>query len=168
MITKINNVKGLLIDECKNLYHSNQQELKELPRFEKTASSPDLKRFIKKQMVTSKFQQRQLDEVLTELNWVNRTGTCDTTTSILNRTEDRMRQTTKSVVRDASIVNSLQYLNHRKIAGFVASANFATQIGQPDVADVFHNAIEQERNTDFELSVLAEREIDETSPYGTY
>jgi len=167
MITKINNVKGLLIEECKDLYHSNQQELKELPKFEKTASSPDLKRFIKKQIIASKFQQKQLDEVLTELNWVSKPGTCDTTTSILNRTEDRMRQTTKPVVRDASIVNSLQYLNHRKIAGFVASANFANQIGQTDVADVFQGAVEQEKNTDFELSVLAEREIDETSPYGT-
>jgi len=162
MITKINSVKGLLIEECKDLYHSNQQELKELPKFEKNASSPDLKRFIKKQMVATKFQQRKLDEVLTELNCVNTSGTCETTTSILNRTEEKMRQATKTVVRDASIVNSLQYLNHRKIAGFVASANYANQIGQPDVADIFHTALEQERNTDFELCALAEREIEET------
>jgi len=168
MISKINNVKGLLIEECKDLYHSNQQELKELPKFEKTASSPDLKRFIKKQMIATKFQQKQLDEVLTELNWVNTTGTCDTTTSILNRTEEIMKQSTKRVVRDASIVNSLQYLNHRKIAGFVASANFANQIGQTEVAEIFQGALEQERDTDFELCVLAEKEIDETSPYTTY
>lgn len=159
MSNKINNLKDLLIEESKELYYANQQELKELPKIEKMASSPELKKFINKQRTASENQQKKFSEVLSELEVVAKRGKCETTKSILHRTELRMKQSKEDSVRDASIVNSLQYLSHRKIAGLGASAAYAKQIGQKHSAKIFHAALKEEKKIDAQLSKLAEKEL---------
>jgi len=159
MPQKIKNLKDLLIEETRELYLSNKQELKELSNIEKVATSADLKKFINKQIVASVAQQEKLDEVLKKLNYVVKRGKSETTKSILNLAQQRIKQSSEPSVRDAGIVNSLQYLSHRKIAGFGSGAAYANQIGQKETAKIFHTALKEEKKIDAQLSKLAEREL---------
>lgn len=159
MKNKIENLKDLLIEEGSDLYSSTQQELKELPKMESSAASPKLKDLIKRQMKVSEDQQKNLKDAFNQMNSTMESGICRTTESILNRTHEIIENSADKEVCDAGIVNSLQQLSHRKIAGFGSSAAFAEQIGQKEAAKAFKQALETEKKIDAELSSLAVNEI---------
>lgn len=159
MKNKITNLKDLLIEEGRDLYSSTQQELKELPKLENSINSPKLKELIKKQIKVSQDQQKNLKDAFHQLNSTFEAGICRTTESILNRTHDIIKHSTEKEVSDAGIINSLQQLSHRKIAGFGSSAAYAKQIGQKEAAKAFHAALEHEKEIDAQLSELAVGEI---------
>ena len=159
MKNKIENLHDLFVDEGRELYYSTQQELKELPKMERKATSPELKKLIKKQREAAKNQQSQLKNAFKTINAKMESGTCEMTKSIFKRSDEMIGKSADKEVRDVAIINSLQQLSHRKIAGFGTTAAYAKEIGQKVAAKDIHAALTSEKKIDAELSRIAEKGI---------
>ena len=153
----MNDLRDLLLWEGRELFNSNQQELRELPKIERRAVSTDLKNLIKKQFERTEKEQKYLESAFTKLHADHDGKTCRATEAILKETHEMLENSLDRELVDAGIIRSLQMLGHRKIAGFGTSAAYARAIGEESAASYFHNALEEEKKLDVEFSRLAEQ-----------
>jgi ferritin-like metal-binding protein YciE len=158
-MNKIENLKDLLIEQGRELHSSYQQELAELPNFEKKAISSNLKKIIKKQTQITKDQQTRLTNVFGKLNANPDGNTSLTTKSILRESKDRIEHSKTGEVCDACIVNSLQQLGHKKVSDLGAIAAYAKEIGKVEAATILHQSLNEEKELGRELINLAQKDI---------
>lgn len=156
---KIENLKDLFIEQSRELYDSNRQELKELPSIEKQATSTELKKIIKKQVGKVKSQQECLMDALAIFDAEPDGEKCETTEAILRHSHTLINASNDNEVRDASILNAVQQLGHRKIAGLGSTSAYARELGRESTAKSLHVLLNDEHQIDRELTLLAQDQI---------
>jgi ferritin-like metal-binding protein YciE len=156
---KLHDLRDLLLLEGRELYNSNKQELKELPNMERWAVSDELKKLIRTQFERTEKEQEFLDTAFTDLNADCKGSRCIATKAILKESRELLDNSFDRELRDAGIIRSLQILGHRKIAGYGTSAAYARAIGEERAARYFHDALDEEKRTDRELTELAVNEV---------
>jgi ferritin-like metal-binding protein YciE len=74
-------------------------------------------------------------------------------------TEEKMKNCKDFNVRDASLLASVQNISHYKIGTYGTSASFAHTLGKERIAVLFYECEANEKQIDRELTILAEKEI---------
>ena len=126
---KIDNLEDLFIEETWELYNSNQEQIKALPRLKKLSTSAPLKKLIAEELKSTERQQEWLKGLLNEHKVNADEGKCEITKAIFKESENKLERTKAGSTRDAGIVSSLQQLGHRKVAGLGATSAYAMEIG---------------------------------------
>ena len=162
-MNRIENLRDLFIQQGRELYNSTVQQMEELPRIEQQAVSTELKRIITRQINKVQNQQVRLAEALRKINASPDGERCIATESILKQIHSNINRCPDDSVRDAGIINQLQTLIHRKLAGYGTTTSYAREIGQEYSARTLHEALVEERELDVELSSLAEEQITRTA-----
>ena len=75
------------------------------------------------------------------------------------QTREQLCNCMDAEVADASLLASVQGINHYKIGMYGSTAAFARSLGKVKAANLFHNALVDEKNVDLRLSKLAEEEV---------
>lgn len=156
---QITNLRDLLIEEGRELYSANEQELQELPIIELQISSSELKQLIQEQMHKSRAQLEQLTQAMVALKADFQGGWCETTQAILKHLQQLINSSLRKEVRDAGIISALQQLSHRKIAGLGTITSYARAIGQIEAAKILHKTLDEEKNMDQKFSHTAEGRV---------
>jgi ferritin-like metal-binding protein YciE len=81
--------------------------------------------------------------------------------SLLNETEKMLAILKGNDLRDAGLISSVQEIVHYDIAAYGAAAALAGQLGLRDEQDLLHRGLEEEKRTDFLLTQLAKREVNQ-------
>ncbi len=159
MTKKIANLKDLLIEQGRELYDATRKEQKELAKIQLKASSPKLKKVIARELDMSRQQERRLENAFRKLNVSPEGETNEVAGTILKQMTGFIDRTATNDVRDAALINAIQRLSHDKMTTFGSLASYAKEMDREDLAVVFHDAAEVEKEIDHELSELAEKEI---------
>lgn len=159
MISSVESMKDLFVEQGRELYSSTKQELKELPIIEKSVTSKKLKSLIEKEMKIAKEQKNRLKSTFERMKVEPDGEKCCETETILSQAKKQAVRIVNPNLRDASIISAIQNLNHRKIAGFGTTAAFAREIGLEDAARTMRVGLAEEKEIDHELSLLAESEV---------
>lgn len=158
-MSKIENLRDLFVEQGRELHSTYEQELKELPKFEKQVGSAGLRKIINKQVQIAKNQQDRLAETFFKLRIDPEGNKSLTAETILSETHKRINQSKNGKVCDAGIVGSLQQLGHKKIADLGALSAYADEIGQVSAALMLHQSFEEEKALGRELISLAKSDI---------
>lgn len=62
-MTDVTPLQELLVEEFRDLYNAESQEIRALPRLTKAASSPELKRAFRTHLLETRRQVRRLEEI---------------------------------------------------------------------------------------------------------
>jgi len=79
--------------------------------------------------------------------------------AFIEETDERILACADIEAKDASLLASIQTINHFKISVYGTAASFARALGMEKYATVFHEAEINEKQIDDRLSQLAEHEI---------
>ena len=159
MNAKIENLTDLFIEQGRELYDATKLEQKELPNIGKHVSNSQLKTIVDRQVNTAKNQSISLTDAFKKLKEKpdgEKNLCCD---AIIKQAKSLIDRSKDDRIRDAAIINSIQRLNHDKIASYGSLAAYAQEIGQDEIAKNMFTALEEEKAIDKDLSALAEREI---------
>jgi len=63
------------------------------------------------------------------------------------------------MVKDAALISAIQRVKHYEMAVYGTLRSFATQLGSRDVADLLQQTLNEERDTDRELTQVAEGSV---------
>ena len=155
----IKNLNDLLIEQGRELYSTERQELDVLPKFEKQVSSPKLKKIISNQISRAKEQQLRIEKAFSKLNTSPEGEFSEPFGALVNKSNQLINRSIDPQIKDAGIINSIQHLNHYKIAGYGALSTYAEELGNEEVATLFHDSLDDEKKIDSELKELAKSEI---------
>lgn len=152
-------LKDFFVDGLKDIFWAEQALVKNLPKMEKNATAPELKKAVADHLEQTKGQVERLKEVFKSVGEKAEAVKCDAMEGLLEEAEGILEETEPGAVRDAAIIAAAQKVEHYEIASYGTLATYANLLGMKDAAKLLHTTLEEEKKCDSDLTVLAETKI---------
>jgi ferritin-like metal-binding protein YciE len=158
---KLNSLHDLYINDLRDLYDAENRIIKALPKMAEAASSPELQKAFEQHLEQSKVHAQRLEQIFGKLGEPVKGQKCKGIEGIIDEGEDLMDEDAPPAVADAALISSAQRVEHYEIAGYGTLCNFARRLEFEDHAQLLHQTLEEERETDRKLTSLADSYINE-------
>jgi ferritin-like metal-binding protein YciE len=156
---KLKSLEDLFIHELKDLYSAEKQILKALPQMAAAAEHQELKRAFEMHEKMTQDQVQRLDMIADDLG-VKITGhTCKGIEGIIAEGNELIKAKADPDVRDAGLIGAAQRVEHYEMAGYGTARTFARRLGYDRAAELLQQTLDEEGNTDQQLTALAEAMI---------
>ena len=155
---EINDLRSLLVDELRDLYHAEKQLTKALPKMAKAASSEKLAAAFETHLEETKGHIERLERAFEQLEEPAKTKTCKAMKGLIEEGEEMMDDVEGDAV-DAALISAAQKVEHYEIASYGTVRTFAQLLGENEVANLLQQTLDEESRTDKKLTELAESEI---------
>lgn len=156
---KLKTLDDLLIDELKDLYSAENQLVKALPKMAKAANSKKLSKAFTKHLEQTRGQVERLDEIFESLEASPRGKKCKAMEGLIAEGKELIEEDADPNVKDAALIGAAQRVEHYEIAAYGTARTLAALLGHDDVAKLLQETLDEEAETDRNLTELAETEI---------
>ncbi|NEM98924.1 YciE/YciF ferroxidase family protein [Pontibacter burrus] len=156
---KLNNLEDLMIHELKDIYSAEHQITKALPKMIKAASSNQLKAAFEEHLKVTEQQIKRLDDVFKMLGKKATSEHCKAMEGIIKECESMMSERADESVMDAALIACAQRVEHYEIAAYGTVCTYAKQLGLNDVVKQLGITLDEEKQTDQKLSMIAEQAV---------
>lgn len=151
-----NDLKGLLVEELKDLYHAEGQLVKALPKMAKAAQNEQLKEALQDHLRETEEHVRRLEAAFEKLEVPAKGKTCPAMKGLIEEGAEGIAEHKASALRDAQIIASAQKVEHYEIASYGTVRAFAEALGEEDVAELLQATLDEEGAADKKLTSLSE------------
>jgi len=158
---KLDTLKKLYLEELRDLYSAETQLVKALPKMVKGASSAELKRAFESHLEQTEEHIERLDEIFNRLDEKPTGKTCKAMKGLIEEGSEMLEQEGDESVIDAGLIGAAQRVEHYEIASYGTVRTFADLLGEDDAAGLLQQTLDEEGETDKELSQLAEGIVNE-------
>ena len=156
---KLGNLEDLFVQELKDLYSAENQITKALPRMAKAASSPELKSAFQEHLEVTRNQVQRLEQIFKEIGVTPRGKKCIGMEALIEEGKELMAEDADEAVIDAGLLAAAQKVEHYEMAAYGTVCAFAKLLGQDNAAELLSQTLEEEKETDQRLSVIAEESV---------
>jgi ferritin-like metal-binding protein YciE len=160
-MSKLANLRDLLVNELKDLYSAENQLVKALPAMVKGAECEKLSAGFKGHLEQTKGHVERLEKVMEILKESPKGQKCKAMEGLVVEAKEMLEKDAEPAVRDAALITSAQRVEHYEISGYGSVIAFAKLLGEDDVADILQSTLDEEEETDKKLTELAESGINE-------
>ena len=157
--TDIFDLYDLLLEQLRDLYDGEQQQLTFLNTLANTADTFELNEFLRYHLKETNRQVRRIEEVFTILNEEPGGESCDGIHGLIQEAQKLAERCLNEEVRDAAIVTAVQHINHYEMAGYGTAIAYAKSLERHDIAELLLDTLREEKQADMGLSDLAESQI---------
>jgi|SRR5689334_15335909 len=158
---QITGFKEMYIAELQELLSVEQQLGEALARMAGVVSHPSLKTAFETHREQTLAQGERLRTILRKHNAEGETHTDQAVQAMIRETEKMVDMIKRDDLRDAGLLASAQKLEHYEIAAYGSAAALAGQLELRDDQQLLHESLEEEKDTDELLTVLAKSEINQ-------
>jgi len=148
-------LKGLLIEELKDLYSAEQQMVKALPKMAKAATSDELRGAFEDHLEQTKGHVERLEQVFNLLGLPARGKKCAAMEGLIEEGKELIEEGLPDNVQDAGLIGAAQKVEHYEIAAYGTARTHAELLGQSEVADLLEQTLDEEKQTDEKLTDLS-------------
>jgi ferritin-like metal-binding protein YciE len=152
----MDNLQELYVEELKDLYSAENQILKGLPRMIKAASHPQLKRAFTKHEKQTREQVKRLERICKSLGEKPTGKKCVGMEGLIEEAKDLIKEKPAEAVLDAGLISAAQHVEHYEMAGYGTCRTWARLLGYSAHADLLQKTLDEEQQTDLDLTALAE------------
>jgi ferritin-like metal-binding protein YciE len=152
----MDNLQELYVEELKDLYSAENQILKGLPRMIKAATHPQLKRAFTKHEKQTREQVKRLERICKSLGEKPTGKKCVGMEGLIEEAKDLIKEKPAEAVLDAGLISAAQHVEHYEMAGYGTCRTWARLLGYQAHADLLQKTLDEEQQTDLDLTALAE------------
>ncbi len=156
---KISNLKDLLIEQIRELYHAENQQRDILLTMTDHAYDDELKVALRDHIDETDQQINRLEQVFQQLDIASFGEHSEAMKGLILECRDLVERSADPEVTDAAIVAAVQFMKHFEIAGYGSACTFANELGLKDIADSLHLSLAEEKAFDDFLSEIATEQI---------
>lgn len=151
------NFKNLFIKELQDMYSSEHQIIRSLPKLIKAASAPQLKETLTNHLRETRNQVARLEKIFSILNLNYREEECEAMEGLIEEAEIILYQIgSKSPVMDAGIIMACQKIEHYEIASYGTLRSFAEQLElSRNIINLLQETLDEEEKADRKLTTIA-------------
>jgi ferritin-like metal-binding protein YciE len=158
---KMDNLQDLLIEDLKDLYDAEHQITKALPKMAKAASSQELKSAFEEHLTQTENQIKRLEQVFASMGKKATRKTCQAMKGLVEEGSELMQEDADPEVLDAALIGAAQKVEHYEIASYGTVATYAQMLGHNQAVQLLRATLQEEKQTDDKLTMLAERKINQ-------
>lgn len=152
----INTIEHLFIEELKDLYSTEHQITKTLPKLVEAASSPELKSAFEHHLKETEGQIERLDKAFEILCTSPKGKTCDGMKGILSEGAEMLHETSAGDIRDVALISAAQRVEHYEMAAYGTVRSYAEQLDQKEIAGLLQDTLEEEKAADKKLTEISQ------------
>jgi ferritin-like metal-binding protein YciE len=151
-----NNLKSLYVDELRDLYSSEQQLIKAIPKMAKAANSDTLRKGFEEHLEQTRGHATRLEQILRGLGEPVKGKKCKGMAGIVAEGGEMMSEDFQGALLDAALISAAQRVEHYEIAAYGAVHAYATLMGETEAAALLQQTLDEEKETDQKLTELSE------------
>lgn len=147
-------------DSLKDIYWAEKHLVKALGKMKKAATTEELKNAIEEHIGQTEGHVSRLEKVFELLGKKPQAKKCEAMEGLTKEGESIVEETEEgSMTRDAGIILAAQKVEHYEIATYGTLVQLAMVMGQDEAAEILHETLEEEKQTDKTLTAIAEGSI---------
>jgi ferritin-like metal-binding protein YciE len=151
-----NNLKSLYVDELRDLYSSEQQLIKAIPKMAKAANSDTLRKGFEEHLEQTRGHATRLEQILRGLGEPVKGKKCKGMAGIVAEGGEMMSEDFQGALLDAALISAAQRVEHYEIAAYGAVHAYATLMGETEAAALLQQTLDEEKEADQKLTELSE------------
>ena len=145
----------LFHDTLKDIYFAEKKILTTLPKMEKAAHAPELKRAFAKHKTETEVHVTRLEKVFAAIEKKPQGKTCDAIVGITDEGAGIMKEYKGSSALDAGLLAAAQAVEHYEISRY-GTLTWANELGLSDAVGLLDQTLAEEKKTDAALTEIAE------------
>jgi len=148
------------IDQLKDIYWAENYLLKALPKMRAAATTPELQTAFEEHLAVTKEQIIRLEQVFELVGKKAEGKKCDAMHGLVMECEAIIEDTKEdTLTRDVALIIAAQKVEHYEIATYGGLTQLALTMGWDEVADLLETTLQEEKQTDWHLTSIAEKHI---------
>jgi ferritin-like metal-binding protein YciE len=151
----------LFHDTLKDIYFAEKKILATLPKMEKAAQSPELKKAFQKHHAETEDQIERLEQVFEEIDKKPQGKTCAAIVGITDEGAEIMSEYKGSPALDAGLLAAAQAVEHYEISRYGTLRTWAEELGLSSAVSLLEETLEEEKATDAALTKIAESVVNQ-------
>ncbi len=159
-------LEDLFLDSLSDLYYSEQQLVKALPKMAKAATHDDLKMAFESHLAETEGHVQKCEEIFEMFGKEPKAKRCPAILGIIDEAEDLISENKKSPTINAALVMGGQKAEHYEIASYGTLREWAKHLQREDVAKAVDEILEQEKAADAKLTKIAKQHCNRTAKSG--
>jgi ferritin-like metal-binding protein YciE len=152
---------NLFHDTLKDIYYAEKKILGALPKMAKAAQSAELKAAFVKHRDQTEGQVERLVEVFGIIDVKPLGKKCPAIDGIIEEGSEIMDDYKGTVALDAGLIGAAQAVEHYEMARYGTLKRWAEELGLDDAASLLGETLEEEEQTDEDLTALAESSVNQ-------
>jgi len=152
----LDSLKDLLEDEIKDIYDAEKQLTKALPKLAKKATAPELREAFDEHLKQTQEHIARLEQVFDQMGMPVRGKKCEGMQHLIAEGNEMIAEAKDDATRDALMIAAAQKCEHYEIASYGTIRVWANLLGKTEVATLFEDTLEEEKEADQKLTQIAE------------
>ncbi|MFS0710254.1 YciE/YciF ferroxidase family protein [Brevundimonas phoenicis] len=152
-------LQTLFHDTLRDIYYAERKILKSLPKMARAAQSPDLKAAFEKHREQTEGQIERLQQVFEIIGKPARGKTCDAIEGILAEGDEIVEEYKDTAALDAGLLAAAQAVEHYEITRYGTLKRWAEVMGLKDAVKLLDETLQEESQTDEDLTAIADAAI---------
>jgi ferritin-like metal-binding protein YciE len=162
----IDSLESLFHDELKDIYDAEKQLTKALPKMVKKAEAEELKAAFEEHLEQTEQHIERLEQAFELLEMPARGKKCVGMQNLIKEGQEMMSEVEDADTLDALMIAAAQKVEHYEIASYGTLRVWANLLGHSEVASLFEETLDEEKETDRKLTELAESFINQEAAEG--
>lgn len=148
------------IDSLKDIYWAEKALVKALPKMAKAATTEELGVAFEDHLAQTEEHVRRLEQVFELMGKKAQAKKCDAMEGLQKEAESIIEETAAgTLTRDVGLIMAAQKVEHYEIATYGGLSQLATTFGMDEVADLLKQTLDEEKDTDQNLTYIAENHV---------
>ncbi|SFI66415.1 Ferritin-like metal-binding protein YciE [Kaistella treverensis] len=155
--TKDGPLYKFFLDGLKDMYFAEKHILEALPKMKAAATTEELQDAFEDHHLVTQKQVSRLEKVFKTIEEKPEGKKCEAIIGILKEGESIIQETEEgTMTRDAALIIAAQKVEHYEIASYGGLVALAETLGLERAADLLQTTLEEEEETDLDLTDIAE------------
>jgi ferritin-like metal-binding protein YciE len=151
------NLKSVFVDELRDIYNSEQQLIKALPKMAKAATSEALRSGFEEHLEQTKEHAARIEKIFSGMGEPVKGKKCKGMEGIVSEGGEVMSEDYEGAVMDAALISAAQRVEHYEMAAYGAVHAYAELMGESEAASLLERTLEEEKETDQKLTDLSKQ-----------
>jgi ferritin-like metal-binding protein YciE len=153
--TQHKTIKDLFQDGLKDMLSAEKQLVEALPKVAKAAHSEQLQDAVEFHLEQTKKHVMRLEKIMQHLDVEEGTKECEAMKGLVKEADEVIKNFPEGPVRDSALIIGAQKVEHYEIASYGSLCELADALGMGKIHDTLGRTLDEEKQTDHDLSELA-------------
>lgn len=157
---KNSSLHKFFVTALKDIYYAENAIIDALEKMQEAATTEELKDAFEDHQLQTKKHVTRLEKVFKLINEKPEKKECEAIKGIIKEGEEVIKSTKEgSMTRDAALIIAAQKVEHYEIATYGGLAQLAITMGHNKASDLLEKTLQEEEDTDYNLTEIAENFI---------
>lgn len=148
------------VDALKDIYYAEEAIADALVKLQEAATTEELKDAFEDHQLQTKKHISRLEKVFKSIDETPEKKKCEAIEGIIKEGQEVIKSTEEgTMTRDAALIIAAQKVEHYEIATYGGLVQLALTMGHDKAADLLERTLQEEEDTDYNLTEIAETYI---------